>query len=225
VRWTRRSLYETNEELFMISYSNNCNGPGSGDTDPTRRLRLAGGAGLVLCLGLFAGSNVHAAARCTITTDPSPAVIDAGDSVTFTGKVTGKPPYNYGWSFPGGEPASVSPNPEAETVTTVYASGGSYTATLDGSDDRGQECNDSVQVTVNEVDVPNNPPVCTIDTPATDLTITEGDSVNYTSTVTDPDGDTVTIAWVFPGTTLEILDHRISLQLSQIFKQPVLLYQ
>ncbi|MEZ5542854.1 MAG: PKD domain-containing protein [Pseudomonadota bacterium] len=48
----------------------------------------------------------------------------------------------------------------------------------------------------------NNPPVCSIDTPATDVTIPAGGSVNYSGTVTDPDaGDTLTIRWTFPGGT------------------------
>jgi hypothetical protein len=46
----------------------------------------------------------------------------------------------------------------------------------------------------------NNPPVCTINTPAGDVTIKAGESVNYTATVSDPDaGDAVTIGWTFPG--------------------------
>ena len=46
----------------------------------------------------------------------------------------------------------------------------------------------------------NNPPSCTINTPAGDVTIKAGDSINYTATVSDPDaGDVVTIHWTFPG--------------------------
>lgn len=47
----------------------------------------------------------------------------------------------------------------------------------------------------------NNPPVCIINTPAVDVTINPGEGVNYTATVTDPDGDAVTVRWVFQGGT------------------------
>jgi hypothetical protein len=45
----------------------------------------------------------------------------------------------------------------------------------------------------------NNPPVCVIETPRGDITIPRGGTVNYTATVTDPDGDPVTISWAFAG--------------------------
>ena len=48
----------------------------------------------------------------------------------------------------------------------------------------------------------NNPPICSIDTPAGDVAINVGESITYTATVTDPDaGDTVSIQWAFPGGT------------------------
>ncbi|NOQ90667.1 MAG: PKD domain-containing protein [Gammaproteobacteria bacterium] len=45
----------------------------------------------------------------------------------------------------------------------------------------------------------NNPPVCTIDTPAGNLTINVGDTVNYTATVSDADNDPLSISWSFGG--------------------------
>ena len=45
----------------------------------------------------------------------------------------------------------------------------------------------------------NNPPVCHIDMPAGNIAISPGDSLNYSATVTDPDGDAVTIDWNFQG--------------------------
>lgn len=46
---------------------------------------------------------------------------------------------------------------------------------------------------------PNRSPICTIDSPAAAVTIRTGTSVTYSSTVTDPDGDPVTINWSFSG--------------------------
>gem|GEM_PF-668622 len=44
-------------------------------------------------------------------------------------------------------------------------------------------------------------PVCVINTPSGDVTISTGASVNYTATVTDADGNLSTISWVFGGGT------------------------
>lgn len=46
---------------------------------------------------------------------------------------------------------------------------------------------------------PNHSPSCSIDTPTGDLTLLAGDSANFSSTVTDVDGDKLTVAWVFGG--------------------------
>jgi len=48
---------------------------------------------------------------------------------------------------------------------------------------------------------PNHDPVCTIDTPTGNVTVAAGDSVAFTGTVTDPDGDTPSVAWNFGGGT------------------------
>ncbi|MDH3986866.1 MAG: PKD domain-containing protein, partial [Gammaproteobacteria bacterium] len=46
----------------------------------------------------------------------------------------------------------------------------------------------------------NDPPVCVIDTPvAGNLTISEGDEVDYTGTATDGDGTIVSYEWTFDG--------------------------
>lgn len=47
----------------------------------------------------------------------------------------------------------------------------------------------------------NRSPTCAIDSPPGPVTIVAGGTVSYASTVTDPDGDPVTIAWTFPGGT------------------------
>ena len=47
----------------------------------------------------------------------------------------------------------------------------------------------------------NNAPACQIDTPVGNVTIDEGQSVNYAGTVTDSDGTIDSISWDFPGGT------------------------
>jgi PKD repeat protein len=141
-------------------------------------------------------SGAASAANCSIETSPSPAVISEGQSVDFSGNVSGKTPKTYSWTFDGGTPVSSSQS----SVTVTYASPGSYTATLDGTDGKGKTCTASVTVTVN-AGGGNQDPVCTIDSPATDVTITEGDSVNYAGTATDADGTIASYAWSFPGGT------------------------
>ena len=45
----------------------------------------------------------------------------------------------------------------------------------------------------------NTPPTCSIDTPATDVTIAIGEAVNYTGTATDSDGSIASYSWSFEG--------------------------
>ena len=45
----------------------------------------------------------------------------------------------------------------------------------------------------------NNAPTCSIDTPAADITVNEGESVDYTGTATDSDGTIASYSWTFPG--------------------------
>ncbi|MCG8017125.1 MAG: Ig-like domain-containing protein [Candidatus Thiodiazotropha sp. 'RUGA'] len=47
----------------------------------------------------------------------------------------------------------------------------------------------------------NNAPTCSIDTPAGDVIINEGESINYSGSATDSDGTIASYAWSFPGGT------------------------
>ncbi|MEJ2309262.1 MAG: Calx-beta domain-containing protein [Gammaproteobacteria bacterium] len=74
----------------------------------------------------------------------------------------------------------------------------SFSVVLD--DGRGAFVTDGTGVvTITDDDEANQDPTCSIDSPVGDVTITEGDSLNYSATVTDPDDDPVTIAWSFEG--------------------------
>ena len=130
--------------------------------------------GIVLTLALSwaawaaPGGGGGGGANCSITTVPDPAVIDAGQSVQFTGSVSGKGPATYSWTFDGGTPSSSN----QQTVTVSYANSGSFLATLDGTNGKGQTCTASVTVTVNEVGG-NQPPVLD---PIGDQTVDEAEN-------------------------------------------------
>ncbi len=68
---------------------------------PTRGV-VATAAGFAL---LLAAGGLQAA-TCSISTTPNPPTINVGQSVAFTGSVTGKSPLTYSWAFAGGTPAS-----------------------------------------------------------------------------------------------------------------------
>ncbi|MCK4708568.1 MAG: cadherin-like domain-containing protein, partial [Gammaproteobacteria bacterium] len=149
-----------------------------------------------ICMTFSMGSLY---AACTITTVPDPATITTGQSIDFTGTVTGKKPATYSWTFSGGSPAAAS----TESVTVSYATAGSYTATLDGTDGRGGTCQASTSVTVNENGGGgNNPPTAVGD----DYSTTKGQQLVMTAPGVlendfDQDGDTLT-AVLETGTTV-----------------------
>jgi hypothetical protein len=121
------------------------------------------------------------AANCSITTVPTPANITVGQSVDFSGSVSGKPPITYDWTFAGGDPATSG----AQNVTVTYNSTGSFQATLDGtnSGNKNQTC--TASVTVNVTAGGNQPP--TLD-PIGNKTVTEGDTLAFQVTASDQDG-------------------------------------
>ena len=97
---------------------------------------------------LVLASNAHAAggnAKCTIITTPTPPIINAGQSVSFSGNVSGKAPQTYAWTFAGGDPSTSTD----KNVSVSYAVAGSFPATLNGTNAKGQTCFENVTVTVN----------------------------------------------------------------------------
>ena len=130
--------------------------------------------GLLLCtLAIFGIQPVQAAATCSITTIPANATIDAGQSVDFTGAVSGRGKKTCDWTFDGGVPSGATSDC---AVSVTYASAGSFTATLDGTaaKENPSTCTADVTVTVNGGGV-NNPPTANNDsydaTTATQLSV------------------------------------------------------
>lgn len=140
-------------------------------------------------LSLASIASVHAA-TCTISTTPSPATINVGQSVNFSGSVSGKTPKTYAWTFVGGSPASSS----AQSVSVNYAGVGNFGATLNGKDGKGGTCSASVTVIVSAVG--NHPPSAQNDEYNTQENVPLAISApGVLINDSDPDaGDTVTAA-------------------------------
>jgi hypothetical protein len=141
-------------------------------------------------LGGFAPVAVEAA-NCSISTVPSPASVNVGASVAFSGSVSGKNPRTYNWTFEGGSPGTA----DTSDVSVSYAAAGNFAATLDGSDGRGGTCTASVTVQVNAGG--NNPPVAQND----DYNTQQNTPLNVAGpgvlgNDNDPDGDPMTAALV-----------------------------
>ncbi|MBS1158362.1 MAG: domain containing protein, partial [Proteobacteria bacterium] len=122
-------------------------------------------------------------------------------SVNFTG--SGSDPDNnlpltYSWSFPGGTPASsTAQNPGAVTYNTA----GTFTASFTVRDSLGL-ASAVVTRTVTVTPVANQAPLATINSPAANVTIAQGASVNFTGSGSDPDNNLpLTYSWSFPGGT------------------------
>ena len=152
---------------------------------------------LIAAFAILAYADLATAARptttnCTVSTDPSPAVISEGGSIQFTGSVSGKPPASYSWSFSGGNPSSSG----QQTVTVSYATADSFQVTLQGANDKGQTCQSSVSVTVNPAGGGGNtPPTANANGPYTG---TAGAPVSFSSAGSnDPDGSISSYAWDF----------------------------
>ncbi|HBE92733.1 MAG TPA: cytochrome C [Gammaproteobacteria bacterium] len=131
-------------------------------------------------------------ASCTISTIPAPAVINAGESIDFTGSVSGKPSKLYAWTFDGGNPATSN----FASVTITYTTDGTFDATLNGTNGKGQVCSATTTVTVNAGGGENQPPVAQPDSFATDEDTSLSDNVmndNGNGVDTDPDGDNISV--------------------------------
>ena len=132
------------------------------------------------------------AANCSITTVPDPASITVGQSVDFSGSVSGKPPITYAWTFDGGDPATSG----AQNVTVTYNSTGSFEATLAGtnSSNKNQTCTASVTVTVNQ-NGGNQPPSAADDSYSTAQdTPLSVPAPGVLGNDSDPNNDPITVA-------------------------------
>ncbi|MBS1160623.1 MAG: hypothetical protein H6R15_3042, partial [Proteobacteria bacterium] len=147
---------------------------------------LASGATPTRAVTVTAGTNQ--APLATINSPAANVTITQGASVNFTG--SGSDPDNnlpltYSWSFPGGTPASsTAQNPGAVTYNTA----GTFTASFTVRDSLGL-ASTVVTRTVTVTPVANQAPLATINSPAANVTIAQGASVNFTGSGSDPDNN------------------------------------
>lgn len=74
-----------------------------------------------------------------------------------------------------------------------------YSSVVDNITDDGlyQPAQAAPEEFVNPPAPGNNPPTVSIQSPASDVTVQVGQTVNFTATASDPDGDTLTVVWNF----------------------------
>ncbi len=139
-----------------------------------------------------------------ITMPTGNATIVAGQSVSFAGTASDPngDPVTVLWVFgDGGTSTLLVPG------NHVYTTAGTYTVRLTATDALGlADPNPPTRIITVQPAAVNLPPDATITLPAANVTIAAGQSVSFAGTTSDPNGDTVTVAWAFgDGTTSMVL--------------------
>lgn len=98
-------------------------------------------------------------------------------------------PLTYAWSFGDGAVAT------GATTTHTYALPGTYTATLTVSDGRGGSASTTRSIAVTQAPAPNAAPSASFGYSPSAPTV--GETVAFSNSSTDPDGDSLTSAWSF----------------------------
>ena len=135
------------------------------------------------------------APTASIDTPNAPQSIQASQSVSFTGSgsdADDNTPLTYNWDFNGGATNSTLEDPGNVT----FAEPGTYTVTFTVTDSLGASTSDTQTITV----VENTAPTASIDTPNTAQSIQTGQSLSFTGSGTDANGNTpLTYNWNFNG--------------------------
>ncbi|MEM6399177.1 MAG: PKD domain-containing protein [Cyanobacteria bacterium P01_D01_bin.116] len=126
--------------------------------------------------------------------------ISEGDIATFSATATdpGNDNLTYTWDFGDGTVESGNLNP-----THTYKKNGSYTVMLTVTDNYGATTTETLTLQVNNV-------APTITEITGDTVINEGDTANYTATVTDPGDDKFTYTWNFGDGTDSVTGENVS---------------
>ena len=124
----------------------------------------------------------------------SDMTIKEGESVDFQGNVlNGNWPFTYSWDFGGGAANSALEDPRNVTFDTE----GVYRVIFTVTDDDNDVDSDWVMITVNK-DVPGAVPKVSISSPLSDMTVGEGESVNFQGTVSNGNAP-FAYSWNFSG--------------------------
>jgi PKD repeat protein len=146
---------------------------------------------LLLLCGLAGPSIALATPVATFTANP--AAPQTGQAVTLTANQPDNliAPVTYTWTADGGTLDSTS----GRTVHITFAAAGTYHVTLTVSDptDPSGPASGTQAITATTPPPPNRPPVASFDVSPASAVV--GDTVTFTSTSTDPDGDPITFAW------------------------------
>ncbi len=140
----------------------------------------------------------------TITAPVGNVTVVAGQPVSFSGMATDPDGNSVTvlWTFgDGGTSTLLSPG------NHVYSAAGTYTVRFTATDSMGlADPNPPTRTITVQPAAVNQPPDAVITAPAANVSITAGQAVAFAGTVSDPNGDTVTVLWSFgDGSTSTLL--------------------
>jgi uncharacterized membrane protein/PKD repeat protein len=196
------------DALATIQWNFGDNTTATGSLTPSHVYTAAGVYTVVLTVTDSRGGTAADSLTVTVNTIVPvnrPPVVDAGpnqtvkvgDTVQFTGSASdpdGDALATIQWNFGDNTTATGSLTP-----SHIYTAVGVYTVVLSVTDSRGATGSDSLTVTVQSVVAENQPPI--VDA-GPNQTVKVGDTVQFTGSASDPDGDTLaTIQWNFGDNT------------------------
>ena len=133
-----------------------------------------------------------------ITAPADDMTISAGESLPFAGSATdpdGDSPFTYRWTFDGGARDTTVEDPGA----VRFDRAGNYLVEFTVTDRRGLSDPTPGQIMV-FVEPANQAPISAISSPASNVAILPGESVNFQGFAADPDGNApLTYVWDFGG--------------------------
>lgn len=159
------------------------------------------------CTGTVCGATMNpfcvatAPRNASITAPADGTSVALGQSVTFTAAAATNPdgfPLTYRWLFSSGQA-----NATGQSVAVPMNVAGTVTATLQVLNSVGMLATGATPtrtVIVGGTVPTNQPPVASISSPATNVSVAQGGTVNFQGAASDPDNNLpLTYAWSFPG--------------------------